>query len=51
MAQPRSLAFKTKKWVNDLLRRFTGYQFVKAKRIEALESAAAEANALKNRRR
>jgi hypothetical protein len=51
VAQPRSLAFRTKKWVNDLFRRFTGYQFVKAKRIEALEAAVAEAEALKNRRR
>jgi hypothetical protein len=34
-----------------MFRRFTGYQFVKAKRIEALEAAAAEAEALKNRRR
>jgi hypothetical protein len=45
------MAFRTKKWVNDLLRRFTGYQFVKATRIDALEAAAAEAKALKKRRR
>jgi hypothetical protein len=29
-----------KKQVNDLLRRVTGYQFVKADKLEALESAA-----------
>jgi hypothetical protein len=45
------MMFRTKKWVNDLLRRLTGYQFVKAARIESLEAAAEEANALRNRRR
>jgi hypothetical protein len=51
VAQTRSLTFRTKKWVNDLLRRLTGYQFVKATRIDALEAAAEEARALRNRRR
>ena len=29
-----------KKQVNNLLRRFTGYQFVKVQKIESLEAAA-----------
>jgi hypothetical protein len=29
-----------KKRLNDLLRRFTGYQFVKAQKLAALEAAA-----------
>jgi hypothetical protein len=36
----QSLPFRVKKQVNDLLRRVTGYQFVKADKLEALESAA-----------
>ena len=32
-----------KKQVNDLLRRFTGYQFVKADTLDALEAAAQDA--------
>jgi hypothetical protein len=32
-----------KKQVNDLLRRLTGYQFVKADTLDALEAAAEEA--------
>jgi hypothetical protein len=37
---PRSLAFRVKKKFNDLLRRLTGYQFVKARKLEELEAAA-----------
>jgi hypothetical protein len=36
----QSLPFRVKKQVNDLLRRLTGYQFVKAQKLEALEAAA-----------
>jgi hypothetical protein len=35
-----SLAFRVKKVVNNLLRRLTGYQFVKAQKLDALEAAA-----------
>ncbi len=40
----KPLGFKVKKQVNDLLRRFTGYQFVKADTLDALEAAAQDAN-------
>jgi hypothetical protein len=36
----RSFGFRVKKQVNDLLRRLTGYQFVKVNHLEALEAAA-----------
>ena len=32
-----------KKQVNDLVRRLTGYQFVKVQKLESLESAAKKA--------
>jgi hypothetical protein len=41
----QSLPFRVKKQVNDLLRRLTGYQFVKADKLEALEAEAAAAKA------
>jgi hypothetical protein len=40
--QRRSLSFRVKKVVNDTLRRVTGYQFVNAKWLKALEDAAAK---------
>jgi hypothetical protein len=40
VAPRQSLAFRVKKQINDLLRRLTGYQFVKADTIEALEAKA-----------
>ena len=43
MASGQPLGFKVKKQVNDLLRRLTGYQFVKADTLDALEAAAEEA--------
>ena len=42
MPAPQSLAFRVKKVVNDLLRRLTGYQFVKAQKLDALEAAASK---------
>jgi hypothetical protein len=36
----RSLTFRVKKQVNDLLRRLTGYQLVKEEELEALRAAA-----------
>jgi hypothetical protein len=39
VAPRKSFAFRVKKQVNDLLRRLTGYQFVKADKLEALEKA------------
>jgi hypothetical protein len=42
VASGKPLGFKVKKQVNDLLRRFTGYQFVKADTLDALEATAEE---------
>jgi hypothetical protein len=36
----RSLGFRVKKQLNDVLRRFTGYQFIKAEKLAALQAAA-----------
>jgi hypothetical protein len=36
-----------KKQVNDVLRRLTGYQFVKVQKLESLESAAKQAKSLR----
>jgi hypothetical protein len=43
VASGKPLGFKVKKQVNDLLRRLTGYQFVKADTLDALEASAQEA--------
>jgi hypothetical protein len=43
VASGKPLGFKVKKRVNDLLRRFTGYQFVKADTLDTLEAAATKA--------
>jgi hypothetical protein len=43
VASGKPLGFRVKKQVNDLLRRLTGYQFVKADTLDALEATAEEA--------
>jgi hypothetical protein len=43
VASGKPLGYRVKKQVNDLLRRFTGYQFVKADTLDALEEAAEDA--------
>jgi hypothetical protein len=40
VAPRQSFVFRVKKQINDMLRRLTGYQFVKADKIEALEARA-----------
>jgi hypothetical protein len=40
VAPRQSLGFRVKKQINNLLRRLTGYQFVKTDTIEALEARA-----------
>jgi hypothetical protein len=45
------MTFRAKKLVNDLLRRLTGYQFVNAEWLRALEHAAAKKARPPRRRR
>jgi hypothetical protein len=42
----QSFTFRLKKQSNDLLRRLTGYQFVKADKLDTLKAAAKRAKEL-----
>jgi hypothetical protein len=40
VASGQSLGFRAKKVLNDVLRRLTGYQFVKVQKLDQLEAVA-----------